>query len=117
MLRIPSHTRIYLALAPVDMRRSFDGLCAIVAETLKLNPLDGHLFLFRGKSADRVKCLLWDRNGFVIGYKRLEKGSYRWPTATGPVLEISERDLSLLLDGIDFTRLRRLPVVVAEAAL
>jgi transposase len=117
MLRIPKSTRIYLAVTPVDMRKSFDGLCAIVAEILKLNPLDGHLFLFRGKSADRVKCLFWDRNGFVIGYKRLEKGSYRWPGADGAVLEISERDLSLLLDGIDFTRLRRLPPVFAEAAL
>ena len=72
MLKFPPDTRIYLAATPIDMRRSFDGLCAIVAETLKLNPLDGHLFLFRGKNADRVKAMYWDRNGLAIWYKRLD---------------------------------------------
>jgi len=70
MLTLPPGTRIYLALAPIDMRRSFDGLSAVVLETLQLNPLDGHLFLFRGKGGDKIKALLWDRNGFAIWYKR-----------------------------------------------
>jgi len=117
MLKLPADTLIYLAATPIDMRRSFDGLCAIVAETLKLNPLDGHLFLFRGKNADRVKAMYWDRNGLAIWYKRLEKGRYKWPHPDSASMEISAHDLALLLDGIDFTRLKRLPTFHAQAAL
>jgi transposase len=117
MLRLPSETRIFMAVAPVDMRRSFDGLCATVMEVLAQNPLEGHLFLFRGKRADRVKALYRDRNGLAIWYKRLEKGKYKWPTRKAASVEISAQELALLLDGIDFTRLRRLPVFHAHAAL
>jgi transposase len=109
MLTLPEGTRVYMAAAPVDMRKSFDGLCAIVMDTLKQNPLDGHLFLFRGKRGDRIKGLWWDRNGLVIWYKRLEKGHYKWPRTDATSLEISALELSLLLDGIDFTRLKKLP--------
>ena len=117
MLKLPGETRIFMAIAPVDMRRSFDGLCATVMEQLQSNPLEGHLFLFRGKRADRVKALYWDRNGLAIWYKRLEKGRYKWPARECASVEISEQELALLLDGIDFTRLRRLPSVQAHAAL
>src|ERR1022692_4681803 len=117
MLKLAPDTRIFMAVAPIDMRRSFDGLCAAVQEVLDQNPLDGHLFLFRGKRADRVKALIWDRNGLAIWYKRLEKGRYRWPARDAVSLEITEQELSLLLDGVDFTRIRRLPAVYAHAAL
>lgn len=106
-----------MAIAPIDMRRSFDGLCAAVQEVLELNSLDGHLFLFRGKRADRVKARIWDRNGLAIWYKRLEKGKYKWPARDAASVEISPQELSLLLDGIDFTKLRRLPAFHAHAAL
>jgi transposase len=98
MLRLPSETRIFMAVAPVDMRRSFDGLCATVMEVLEQNPLEGHLFLFRGKRADRVKALYWDRNGLAIWYKRLEKGKYKWPTREAASVEIFAQELALLLD-------------------
>ena len=117
MLKLAPDTRIFMAVAPIDMRKSFDGLCAAVQEVLDQNPLDGHLFLFRGKRADRVKALIWDRNGLAIWYKRLEKGKYKWPSREAASIEISQQDLSLLLDGVDFTRLRRLPVFHAHAAL
>jgi transposase len=117
MLTLPPDTRIFMGLAPIDMRRSFDGLCAAVVEVLKQDPLEGHLFLFRGKRGDRVKALIWDRNGLAIWYKRLEKGRYRWPSRDAVSLEITEQELALLLDGVDFTRLRRLPVFHAHAAL
>jgi len=117
MLTLPPDTRIFMALTPIDMRRSFDGLCAAVVEVLKHNPLEGHLFLFRGKRGDRVKALIWDRNGLAIWYKRLEKGRYKWPSRDAVSLEITEQELALLLDGVDFTRLRRLPVFHAYAAL
>ena len=80
-------------------------------------PLAGDLFLFRGKRADRVKALYWDRHGLAIWYKRLEKGRFKWPSTVATSVEISEQELSLLLDGIDFTRLRRLPAFEARAAL
>ena len=102
-------TRIYLAVAPVDMRKSFDGLGAVVVDVLKQNPLDGHLFLFRGKGGDRIKALYWNRNGFALWYKRLEKGRFKWPQKSVPSLEISAQEFALLLDGIDFTKLKRLP--------
>jgi transposase len=117
MLSLPTHTRIYLAVAPVDMRKSFDGLCAIVMDTLKLNPLEGQLFLFRGKSGNRVKALFWDRNGLVIFYKRLEKGHFKWPKNNASSIEMTTVELSLLLDGIDFTKLKKLPEFNATSAL
>jgi transposase len=117
MLRLEQGTRVFMAVAPIDMRRSFDGLCAAVIETLQGNPLDGHLFLFRGKRSDRIKALIWDRNGLAIWYKRLEKGKYKWPAREAASIEISEQELSLLLDGVDFTRIRRLPAVHAQVAL
>ena len=63
MLKLPPDTRILLAVAPVDMRRSFSGLCAIITETLGANPIGGDLFLFRGKRSDRVKAIVWDHTG------------------------------------------------------
>lgn len=109
MLKLPAETRIFMAVEPVDMRRSFSGLCAIVTESLGANPLSGSLYLFRGKRADRVKAMIWDRNGLAIWYKRLEHGKFRWPRADAPSMELSVHELTLLLDGVDFTRIRRLP--------
>ncbi len=116
MLKLPSETRIFMGVASVDMHRSFDGLCATVTDVLASNPLEGHLFLFRGKRADRVKALYWDRNGLAIWYKRLEKDKYKWPAREDASVEISEQELALLLDRIDFTLLRRLPSVHAHTA-
>jgi len=117
MLRIPEDIKIYLAIEPVDMRKSFDGLSAAVHDVLKLNPLSGHIFVFRGKHADRVKILMWDRNGFLLVYKRLERGHFKWPRTAAPSLSINKRDLELLLDGIDFTRLKTLPEYHFEAVI
>jgi transposase len=108
MLKLPPDTRIFMAVAPVDMRRSFSGLCAIVNETLGANPVGGDLFLFRGKRSDRVKAMIWDRTGLAIWYKRLERGKYKWPSPDAVSIELTEHELALLLDGVDFTRIRRL---------
>ena len=109
MLKLPSGTRIFMAVAPVEMRRSFSGLCAIITETLGANPIGGDLFLFRGKRSDRVKAIIWDRTGLAIWYKRLERGKYKWPSPDADSMELTEQELALLLDGVDFTRIRRLP--------
>ena len=71
MLRLAPGSRIFMALKPVDMRRSFDGLCATITVALGGDPLSGDVFLFRGKRADRIKAIAWDRTGLAIWYKRL----------------------------------------------
>ena len=109
MLTLPSPAvRIYLATGSTDLRRSIDGLAALVRERLTLDPLSGHLFLFRNRRGDRLKVLAWDRSGFWILYKRLEQGTFAWPAndAAGSV-EMRSTDLALLLAGIDIAQTRR----------
>jgi transposase len=79
MLTLPSSVRVYLAAEPVDLRRGHDGLVAIVRSEWQLNPFDGHLFVFLGRRLDCAKILVWDRNGFVLYYKRLSQGRFRMP--------------------------------------
>jgi transposase len=79
MLTLPSSVRVYIAAAPIDLRRGHDGLVAIVRSTWCLDPFGGHLFVFLGRRLDRVKILVWDRNGFVLYYKRLSQGRFRMP--------------------------------------
>jgi transposase len=90
------------------MRRSFDGLSALVQNFVGGNPLSGHLFVFRNRSGDRLKILYWDRGGLAIWYKRLEKGTFRLPAFDGASsIELSTSDLVLLLEGIDPDTVRR----------
>lgn len=109
MLTLPSSVRVHLAAEPVDLRRGHDGLCAIVRSKWKLNPFDGHLFVFLGRRLDRVKILVWDRNGFVLYYKRLSQGRFRMPKiAEGKErVEMDATTLAMLLDGIDVKYVRR----------
>jgi transposase len=109
MLTLPRSVRIVLATEPVDMRRGHDGLCAIVRNQWRLDPFAGHLFVFLGKRADRVKCLFWDRGGFVLYYKRLERCRFKLPKVEPGAarIDLDAVQLSMLLDGIDFGRVRR----------
>lgn len=111
MLMLPSNTKVYLARAAVDMRSSFDGLSAIVQNTIEENPFSGHLFVFSNKGRNKVKILYWDRNGFCIWYKRFEKGRYVLPELTGDSIELSLSDLHCLLEGIDLKDIHRLPTL------
>ena len=109
MLTLPSSVRVYIASEPVDLRRGHDGLVAIVRATWRLDPFGGHLFVFLGKRLDRVKILAWDRNGFVLYYKRLSKGRFvppRFPPGADRA-EMDATSLAMLLDGIDVSRVRR----------
>jgi transposase len=108
MLMLPPTVRVYVATGTTDLRRSIDGLMMLVRERLALDPLSGHLFLFRNRRGDRLKILAWDRSGFWVLYKRLERGTFAWPaeTDTTPV-EIRSADLLLLLAGTDLTHTRR----------
>ena len=108
MLGLPPSVKIYFATDLVDMRNGIDGLRAIVDATLKLNPDEGHLFVFVGKSRDKLKILFWDRNGYVVYFKRLEQGRFQLPeldrSRTRVLLEPAQ--LAMLLDGIDLNAKR-----------
>lgn len=101
MLSLPPCVRIFLATSPVDMRKAIDGLVALVNDVLSQDPFTGHVFVFRGRRGDRVKVLVWDRNGFVLFYKRLEKGRFRFPETTSTSRELDSTGLTLLLEGLD----------------
>jgi transposase len=109
MIHLPASVRVYLCLSPCDMRRSFDGLHALVRDHLQLNPFAGHLYLFANKRRDRLKILYWERDGFAIWAKRLEQGTYCIPSgepgATG--FEITVEELGALLSGIDLSSATR----------
>lgn len=104
MMHARGQVQVWLATAPVDMRRSFDGLAEHVRAFLGHDPLSGSLFVFRNRSAQRVKILWWDRDGLAIYYKRLEKGTFQFPTpAPGSgeqSLAIDSASLMRLLSGL-----------------
>lgn len=108
MLTLPSTVRVFLSMQPADMRCGFDGLSARVRSVLDADPMSGHLFVFRNRRRDRIKILLWDRSGYCLWYKRLEKGTFRFPDerVEGGV-EIEAAELSLILEGIDLGQARR----------
>ena len=108
MLGLPPSVRIYFAADVVDMRNGIDGLRAIVQRVLKRDPFEGHLFVFVGKSRDKVKILFWDRGGFVVYLKRLERGRFQLPVADArhKNVELEAAQLAMLLDGIDLNARR-----------
>lgn len=108
MLSLPSSVRIYFFAAPTDMRKGFDGLSALV-KAAGLNEFSGHLFVFVSRRGDRVKILTWERGGFVLWYKRLERGRFRRPQiAPGATrVQLEPDQLTLLLEGIDLRSVRR----------
>lgn len=107
MLSLPAAVRIWLATQATDLRKSFDSLAEVVRQHLQGDPLSGQLFVFRNKRADRIKLLYWDEDGFVIVYKRLEAGTFRFPQALTTGVEIRAADLQMLLDGVDWQNAKR----------
>lgn len=109
MLSLPPTVRIWLAAQPVDLRKSFDSLAALVREGLQGDPLSGDIFVFRNKAADRIKLLIWEEDGYAIWYKRLEVGTFRFPSSpeAQPRVEVRAADLVMLLEGIDLSSVKR----------
>lgn len=109
MLMLPPSVRIYVARDGVDMRKSFDGLAALTQFALGEDPLSGHLFVFRNRSATLTKILYRDLSGWCLFAKRLERGRFRWPEVRDGMrtVEIEAGDLACLLDGIDLRSIRR----------
>lgn len=102
MLNLKSKSNVYLACGSTDMRKSIDGLAIIIQLNFKLDPFSDAMFVFCNAKRDKLKLLYWDRNGFWLYYRRLEKGRFRWPEkADEKVLHITERELRWLLDGLD----------------
>ena len=97
-----SKVRIYVRPGYIDMRKQINALSVYVEETLKNSPLNGDLYIFCGKSRRLMKILYWDRNGFCMWQKRLERDKFPWPLDEEEVKEITANELSMLLDGIDF---------------
>lgn len=108
MLGLPPSVRIYFATELVDMRNGIDGLRAIVETALKKDAYQGHLFVFVGKAKDKVKILFWDRNGFVLYLKRLERGRFQLPAVDARTKHVAMEaaQLAMLLDGIDLNARR-----------
>ena len=109
MIHLPASVRVYLCTSPCDMRRSFDGLHALVTSAMQLDAFGGHLFVFANRRKDRVKILYWDRDGFAVWAKRLEEGTYAMPFGKdgGPGCEITAQELGALLSGIDLSVAKR----------
>ena len=114
MINFPPTVRIFLASSPADMRRGFDGLSAQVQTVLEQQPFSGHVFVFRGRRGDIVKLLWFDGDGLCLLAKRLERGRFIWPRATGGTVSLSRAQLSMLLEGIDWRApLRTTPAVLS----
>ncbi len=111
MITIPSSVRIYLSATPCDMRKGHDGLAALVKQQMEQDVFSGHLFVFVSKRGNRIKILAWDRGGFVLWYKRLERGRFKLPDLmeAGTILQLESSELSMLLGGIDYSRVRKPP--------
>ena len=110
MLNLPELTKIYIANEAVDMRKAIDGLCYQVIDQLAADPQSGHLFLFYNRQCNKVKALLWDKNGFVLIYKRLEKGRFKFSKQNdGRSYVIEHQQLKWLLAGFDFMQLKHHP--------
>jgi transposase len=106
MLSWPAVVKLYLCATPTDMRKSFDSLAALASQVLHQDPLSGHVFIFRNKTGNRLKLLYWDRDGYAIWYKRLERGVFTWPPAQGDG-RVEPRDLLLMLEGLKPAKMQR----------
>jgi transposase len=107
MLTLGLSGRIWICVGPVDGRKSFDGLSAIVTTHLARDPLSGDLFVFRNRRGDRLKILAWQGDGFALYLRRLERGSFAFPTAEAAAVSVTETELAMILGGVDWTRTQR----------
>lgn len=105
MLTLPSKVQVFLWTKPVDMRKGFQGLSDLARKNHDI--FEGDLFVFVGKRRDRCKVLFWERGGFVLVYKRLERGCFKLPQNQEIEFEMTSSELAMLLDGLDFSRVKR----------
>jgi transposase len=117
MLTFSSAQHVYLASGSTDLRKSIDGLAALVQERFGLNPFTSSLFVFCNRERNKLKLLYWDHNGFWLFYRRLERGTFQWPTNREQAITVSARELRWLLDGLSLNQRQAHPQVVAESVI
>lgn len=100
-MMLPAHTRVHLATGHTDMRKAINGLSILVQHRMALDPFAGHLFAFCNRRRSMVKILYWDRNGFCLWQKRLERDKFIWPESRRQVMDLDARQLRWLLEGLD----------------
>ena len=101
--------QIYIAIGHTDMRRSIDGLSVLVQQVFKLDPFTKSLYLFSGRNHDRLKALYWEGDGFMLLYKRLERGRFMWPKRKADVEQITPQQLRWLLEGLSIEQPKAIP--------
>jgi transposase len=117
MLTLSSAHRVYLACGATDLRKSIDGLAALVQEGFGLDPFSPSLFVFCNRERNKLKILHWEHNGFWLFYRRLERGTFQWPTQSGAPVTVSSRELRWLLDGLALSQRQAHPQVTAETVI
>ncbi|ASS89015.1 MAG: IS66 family insertion sequence hypothetical protein [Bacillaceae bacterium] len=118
MISNANFERVYLARGSTDLRKSIDGLAVIVKECFDLDPFSPCLFVFCNRKRDKLKILQWDNNGFWLHYRRLERGTFNWPSEQeGVPMDISPRQLRWLLDGLSIEQKQAHPTVKARTIL
>lgn len=110
MIAVAAGTRVVIATKPVDFRSGMDGLASIVQQKLELNPFCGDIFVFRSKRMDRIKIVVWDGTGLCLLAKRLEHGRFTWPPIRDGVMTMTSAQLAMLLEGLDWSQVRPVPV-------
>lgn len=106
MIPLAPGGKIFLAVGATDMRKAIDGLSILVARHFSLDPFSGHIFAFCNRRRNMIKLLLWERNGFWLFQKRLERQYFRWPRSEKDVMELDVRELNWMLDGLDPLQIR-----------
>ena len=98
--------QVFIYRQPVDFRKSFRGLAAIVENELGHNPFEGHLYAFTNRRRNKIKCLFWEDNGFVLYYKSLAEEKFKWPKGDEEVLTLNGQQMNWLLDGYDISAMK-----------
>jgi transposase len=111
MLKLTEGTRVYVAASAVDFRKAINGLAALVVEQFEMTPNDGSVYVFYNRSIDRVKCLFWEKNGFVLYHKRLEQGRFKMGKRADDSYTITHQQLEWLLAGLDFKLMAEFPQI------
>jgi len=109
MIRLNSDVRVYLATTPVDGRKAINGLSAFIIEEFEATFMDGSVFVFYNRARDRVKCLFWEKNGFVLYQKRLELGKFKINRREDGLFVMTQQQLDWLLSGLDFALMSEFP--------
>jgi transposase len=116
VIGLPGTVRVFVAVAAADLRKGFDGLAQLVRDAVEQDPLSGHFFVFSNRRRDRVKILYWDRDGYAVWRKRLEKGTFGWPAPGATHVEWTGVELAAMLGGIDLQQTKRRPRFTLKAS-